>query len=183
MPKQKNACDAEETLAWYSSTSEQQSCLETSAECQARMSSSQSIMRARVLHQIEVRDKVNISRLCYALAISNTVHGPSIKSCPLLHLSASISTQTRPSMPCPCENRIVVNAAHLEYQRSTLGFLVTTTQPLASFPLKALNRTYPSSKCLHRFSANCAFVLHAVHSNLNTTFFVVLAFLWNTGFV
>ena len=42
---------------------------------------------------------------------------------------------------------------------------------------------YPSSKCLHRFNASCAFVLQTVHSSLNTTFFVVFAFLWNTGFV
>lgn len=47
----------------------------------------------------------------------------------------------------------------------------------------AFGRTYPSSKCLQRFNANCAFVLQAVHSSLNTTFFVVFAFLWNTGFV
>jgi hypothetical protein len=26
-------------------------------------------------------------------------------------------------------------------------------------------------------------VLHTVHSNRSTTFFVVFAFLWNTGFV
>lgn len=46
-----------------------------------------------------------------------------------------------------------------------------------------VRQTYPSSKCLHRLSANCAFVLHCVHSNRSTTFFVVFAFLWNTGFV
>jgi len=43
--------------------------------------------------------------------------------------------------------------------------------------------TYPNSKCLQRLSESCALVLHDVHSNRSTTFFVVLAFLWNTGFV
>jgi hypothetical protein len=126
-------------------------------------------------------NKHGVSKFCYALAISNKVHGSSIKSCPLLHLSANVSTQNQPSMPCPCENRtVVVSAAHLEHQRSTLGFLVTTITLLASLVSKNCTGrriSYPSSKCLHRFNANCAFVLHAVHSNLNTTFFVVLAFL------
>jgi hypothetical protein len=96
-----------------------------------------------------------------------------------IHLSRCI--HAKPSAPCPCEKRIVV--AHLEHQRSTLGLLVTTMRLLASPLRNHAVWTYPSSKCLHRFSANCDFVLHTVHSNLNTTFFVVLAFLWNTGFV
>ena len=37
----------------------------------------------------------------------------SIKDWPLLHLSANVSTQNQPSMPCPCENRIVVAAHHI----------------------------------------------------------------------
>ena len=109
----------------------------------------------------------------------------SIKDSPLLHLSASVSTQNQQSMPCP-ENRICRSAADLEHQCSTLGLLVTTIPSLALTPIYSLNpesETYPSSKCLHLFNANCALVLHAVHSSLNTTFFVVLAFLWKTGFV
>lgn len=61
--------------------------------------------------------------------------------------------------------------------------LVHSTGSVPSPHSKRRRTTYPSSKCLHRFSANCAFVLHTVHSSLNTTFFVVFAFLWNTGFV
>ena len=129
------------------------------------------------------------SRFCYASGgfESGTRTSTSIKDSPLLHLSASVSTQNQPSMPCPCEIEIVVaSAAHLEHQRSTLGLLVTTIPSLALAPICPPNpesKTYPSSKCLHLFNANCALVLHAVHSSLNTTFFVVLAFLWKTGFV
>jgi hypothetical protein len=97
----------------------------------------------------------------------------------LAHLSHCMCAKS--TMPCPCERRIV--REHLEYQRRTLGLLVTTIILLARPLLKSRKSKYPSSKCLHRFNASCAFVLHAVHSNLNTTFFVVLAFLWNTGFV
>jgi hypothetical protein len=46
-----------------------------------------------------------------------------------------------------------------------------------------LRITYPSSKCLHRFSATCALVLQLTHSSRNTIFLVVLAFFLNTGFV
>lgn len=72
---------------------------------------------------------------------------------------------------------------HLEDKRSTLCLLVTTVELSACGLLLMFNYPYPNSKCLHRFSDNCAFVLQLVHSNLNTTFFVVFAFLWNTGFV
>jgi hypothetical protein len=41
--------------------------------------------------------------------------------------------------------------------------------------LGACQRTHPSSKCLHRFSASWVFALQTTHSNLSTTFFVVLA--------
>lgn len=57
-----------------------------------------------------------------------------------------------------------------------LSVLLCSSTPTSSV-------TYPSSKCLHRFSANCVLVLHATHSNRSTIFLVVLAFLWNTGFV
>ena len=129
---------------------------------------------------------------------------PTRNSCSLLHSSQAIvmhiprkihqypmphaHARRSGSSTHPC-------AAHLEYQRSTLGLLVTTISPEVSnlsqhtpsfSPSSNLHQTrmtYPSSKCLHRFNANCAFVLQDVHSNLNTTFFVVLAFLWNTGLV
>merc|ERR1719386_694868 len=41
----------------------------------------------------------------------------------------------------------------------------------------------PSSKCLVRLIGFIRFALHFVHSNFNTIFFVVFAFLWKTGFV
>lgn len=76
----------------------------------------------------------------------------------------------------------------LEYQRSALCLLVSAVHhvlalcALWSSSIRTWS-THPSSKCLHRFSASCAFVLHTVHSSLSTTFFVVFAFLWKTGFV
>ena len=75
-------------------------------------------------------------------------------------------------------------AIHLEYQSRTLRLLVaagTAVNIRTRMPLCV--DAYPSSKCLHRFSASCALVLHFVHSSRKTTFFVVLAFLWKTGFV
>lgn len=73
----------------------------------------------------------------------------------------------------------------LEHQSRTLRLLVTTVAEVSPvLPTRDIaGETYPSSKCLHRFSASCSLVLQLTHSNLNTTFFVVLAFLWNTGFV
>lgn len=73
----------------------------------------------------------------------------------------------------------------LEHQSRTLRLLVPTVSQLlaSSHHGRCVGFTYPSSKCLHRFSASCAFVLQLVHSNRSTTFFVVFAFLWKTGFV
>ena len=103
-------------------------------------------------------------------------------------ISANVYPQNPPSIPCPHEER----SHHRRTSRTP------TQHPLSSChhckPIsphiqienscgREERRTYPSSKCLHRFNANCAFVLQDVHSSLNTTFFVVLAFLWNTGFV
>jgi hypothetical protein len=113
---------------------------------------------------------------------------------PCLSPGPSISANVYPQIHHPSHAHMkkgVNIAEHLEHQRSTLGLLVTTIKSLALIPTPQIlkisvgkdMRTYPSSKCLHRFNANCAFVLQAVHSSLNTTFFVVLAFLWNTGFV
>lgn len=72
----------------------------------------------------------------------------------------------------------------LEYQRRTLSLLVTTVKHSSAMGRPGCQScTYPSSKCLQRLSDSCALVLHCVHSNRSTTFLVVLAFLWNTGFV
>jgi hypothetical protein len=74
--------------------------------------------------------------------------------------------------------------SNLEHQSRTLGLFITTIAYVNPCSLTSfINETYPNSKCLHRFNANCALVLHALHSNLSTTFFVVLAFLWKTGLV
>ena len=73
----------------------------------------------------------------------------------------------------------------LEHQRSALRLLISTTDHELAYCtlVEWKGTTYPSSKCLQRLSANCALVLQTVHSSLKTTFFVVLAFLWKTGFV
>ena len=70
----------------------------------------------------------------------------------------------------------------LEGQGGSFGLLVSTKQTLALL-LSPSGRTHPSSKCLHLLRASCALVLHFTHSNRSTTFFVVFAFLWKTGFV
>jgi len=76
---------------------------------------------------------------------------------------------------------------HLEHQSSTLRLLITTVQYCQQkhlgVEMRFRARTYPSSKCLQRFSASWHLALHLTHSNRNTIFFVVLAFLWKTGFV
>merc|ERR1719476_1324952 len=41
----------------------------------------------------------------------------------------------------------------------------------------------PSSKCFVLLMGFMRLALHLVHSNFNTIFLVVLAFLWNTGLV
>jgi hypothetical protein len=100
---------------------------------------------------------------------------------------------------CTQHRSIIIPSAltkctHLEDKSSTLGLLVTTVEDVVSETVpvcaaqdrscgKCKGMTYPSSKCLQRLSASCALVLHEVHSNLRTTFLVVLAFLWNTGLV
>jgi hypothetical protein len=100
---------------------------------------------------------------------------------------------------CTQHRSIIIPSAltkctHLEDKSSTLGLLVTTVEDVVSDAIPAntaqgrssvegKGMTYPSSKCLQRLSASCALVLHEVHSNLRTTFLVVLAFLWNTGLV
>lgn len=123
---------------------------------------------------------------CYASGGFNPVQGPRPQS---KILPCSISQPVYPrktNRPCHAQKSNCRSAAHLEHQRSTLGLLVTTIPSLALAlicPPNPESGTYPSSKCLHLFNANCALVLHAVHSSLNTTFFVVLAFLWKTGFV
>lgn len=82
-----------------------------------------------------------------------------------------------------CKTASPTHQALLKHQRSTFGLLVTarkasTSASLIPSPKKLeTNSSYPNSKCLHRFRANCALVLQTVHSNLKTTFFVVLAFL------
>jgi hypothetical protein len=85
----------------------------------------------------------------------------------------------------PSTSHHLSTATRLEDESSTLGLLVTTDIiVLASVASSMLfNMTYPSSKCLQRLSDSCALVLHCVHSSLSTTFLVVLAFLWKTGFV
>jgi len=130
-----------------------------------------------------------ISKLCNtSLAMRNKVQRPSPSQLRLASsISASLSTQTPPTH-AHMKEAMNPQAKHLEHQRSTLGLFVTTVESLVSLSSpsgtpKSSRVTYPSSKCLHRFNASCAFVLQAVHSNLNTTFLVVFAFLWNTGFV
>ena len=78
--------------------------------------------------------------------------------------------------------------SRLENKSSTLCLLVTTVERKVWLVVNLIfdnnkSKTYPNSKCLQRFNESCAFVLHCVHSNLNTTFLVVLAFLWKTGLV
>ena len=126
-----------------------------------------------------------IGKVCYAsLAMENKVQRPNPSQlCLASSISASLSTQNPPTH---AHVKKVMNpqAKHLEHQRSTLGLLVATIESLATLSHHPeLQVAYPSSKCLHRFNASCAFVLQDVHSNLNTTFLVVFAFLWNTGFV
>jgi len=76
----------------------------------------------------------------------------------------------------------------LEDKGGTLGLLVTTIvenisdRCLTGYTAR-LGSPYPSSKCLHRLRGSCFLALHPLHSRRNTTFFVVLAFLWKTGFV
>lgn len=75
----------------------------------------------------------------------------------------------------------------LEHQSSTLRLLVTTVDAVSlctrESPKDEAGATYPSSKCLQRFRASCILVLQDTHSRRNTTFLVVLAFLWKTGLV
>lgn len=79
---------------------------------------------------------------------------------------------------------VTQNRMHLEHQSSALRLLVTTAKIVSiKTDLKSARITYPSSKCLQRFSDSCSLVLHLTHSNRNTTFLVVLAFLWKTGLV
>lgn len=114
--------------------------------------------------------------LCEFGEVVKEVHG-------FMTLPIHLTPHAKPTIPCPSQS---TDAAHLEYQRSTLSLLITTIKLLAPcFPTRTVQErgTYPSSKCLQRFNANCAFVLHDVHSSLRTTFFVVLAFLWKTGLV
>lgn len=78
-----------------------------------------------------------------------------------------------------------IRSCLLEHQRSAFRLLISTTDHELAYCtlVEWEGTTYPSSKCLQRLSANCALVLQTVHSSLKTTFFVVLAFLWKTGFV
>jgi hypothetical protein len=71
----------------------------------------------------------------------------------------------------------------LEHQGGSLGLLISAVSIISVWFCSAGMSTYPSSKCLHRFSDNCDLVLHLTHSKRSTTFLVVLAFLWKTGFV
>lgn len=57
-----------------------------------------------------------------------------------------------------------------------------TTQPLM-VASAAPNSPPPNSKCLQRLRAMWDLYLQAVHSRRRTTFLVVFAFLWKTGFV
>jgi len=95
-------------------------------------------------------------------------------------IDEGVSTQ---STIKPCRTLVMLEKQS-EDQCSTLRFLVTTMRLSVFCTMLQVNFiTYPSSKCLQRLRASCAFVLHVVHSNRNTIFFVVFAFLWNTGFV
>jgi len=141
-------------------------------------------------HIFTRHNNVGISRFCYApSAMQNKRPKPStVLSVAAQSISANVYPQNPPSIPCPHEER----SQHRRTSR------IPAQHPWSSChhckPIsphiqienscgREERRTYPSSKCLHRFNANCAFVLQDVHSSLNTTFFVVLAFLWNTGFV
>lgn len=88
------------------------------------------------------------------------------------YVLATVASEA-PAIPHAPENAVT----SLEHQSSTLGLLVTTAQLLAKETDQNDVQTYPSSKCLQRLSASCALVLHEVHSNRSTTFFVVFAFL------
>merc|ERR1719291_1440029 len=54
---------------------------------------------------------------------------------------------------------------------------------LLPYSLLPFLESVPSSKCFVLLIGFILFALHLVHSNFSTIFFVVLAFLWNTGFV
>jgi hypothetical protein len=143
--------------------------------------------RTQYQHHFETCEDWGVSKFCYASsAMQNKIQGSdSSQLCLVPSISANASTQN-PRSHAHMKKVINPGAKHLEHQRSTLGLLITTVKSLApSSSPSRMSRgvTYPSSKCLHRFNASCAFVLQAVHSNLNTTFFVVFAFLWKTGFV
>jgi len=77
----------------------------------------------------------------------------------------------------------VDNRSPLEHQGGSLGLLVSAITMISVWFCVAGTSTYPSSKCLHRFSDNWDLVLHLMHSKRSTTFLVVLAFLWKTGLV
>lgn len=143
--------------------------------------------RTQYQHHFQTCEDWGVSKFRYASsAMQNKIQGSDSSQLYLVpSISANVSTQN-PRSHAHMKNVINPGAKHLEHQRSTLGLLVTTVKSLAPSPSPSRTSrgtTYPSSKCLHRFNASCAFVLQAVHSNLNTTFFVVFAFLWKTGFV
>lgn len=59
----------------------------------------------------------------------------------------------------------------LKHKRRALGLLVTTALLLATADVASdggKRATYPSSKCLVRFSGSCFFALHDVHSRRST---------------
>lgn len=125
------------------------------------------MLRRDVATVLVCRDHFSISQHCAPC------------SCPNLRLQQTHSTlftpsripALHPSSSCrPCRRHV------------SLHHLPISSVP-SLFPPTTEEKTYPNSKCLHLLSANCAFVLHAVHSSLSTIFFVVLAFLWKTGFV
>jgi len=127
-----------------------------------------------------------ISRFCNASNVlweaAQSRNLPAATSClnprQLSHPHSHARTPT--THPCHEQER---GREHLKDERGALGLLVTAVGLSADRSSVVGRRPYPNSKCLQRFNDNCALVLQLVHSSLNTTFLVVLAFLWKTGLV
>lgn len=62
-----------------------------------------------------------------------------------------------------------------ECESSTLGLLFPTKFEAADGFNDAAERGRKTTHCLQRFNDSCILYLHTVHSNRNTTFFVVFA--------
>jgi hypothetical protein len=129
-----------------------------------------------------------ISRFCNASNVlweaTQSRNLPAATSCLIPRQLSHPHSHARSPTTHPCHEK-QRGREHLKHKSGTLGLLVTTVMRSASrSELKLMGgMPYPNSKCLQRFNANCALVLQLVHSSLNTTFLVVLAFLWKTGLV